>query len=126
MPDTQHRYFFVAKNTKTDHGYTIEFLNIPQLYASGETYAETVYYSYRVLADFLKQLPQEEAAITAYTLSAIPDNTDNTFYSIVSVPSDFNPHRMNTTFTISQALPDDIRKQAAQLSHLVEFGSLPA
>ncbi|WP_155286540.1 hypothetical protein [Lacticaseibacillus zhaodongensis] len=117
----ERHYFFVAKNVKTDHGYTIEFLNIPHLYASGVTYIETVYYSYRVLADFLNQLPDDEAAVTAYTLSSIPENEDHTFYTIISAPSDFDPHKMTTTFTIAQTLPAEIRKQAETLSHLVDY-----
>ncbi len=122
---TERRYFFVAKNVKTDSGYTIEFLNIPHVSASGVTYAETVYYSYRALSDFLSQLPEGEAALAAYTLAGIPENAENTFYSIVSVPSDYNPHKMTTTFTIAQTLPDEIRNQAAKLSHLVEYDDKP-
>jgi outer membrane lipoprotein-sorting protein len=121
MAQTGRRYFFVAKNTKTKSGYTIEFLNIPQLYASGVTYIEAVYYSYRVLADFLNQLPDDEAALAAYTLSSIPDNKDDTFYTIISVPGDFDPHKMQTTFTIAQSLPEEIRNQADKLSHLVDY-----
>lgn len=121
MADRTRHYFFVAKNTKTKTGYTIEFPTIPNLFASGVTYLEAVYYSYRVLSDFLKQLPHDEAALAAYTLSSIPDNKENTFYTIVSVPGDFDPHQMQTTFTIAQNLPEEIRRQADKLSHLVEY-----
>lgn len=121
MTQTGRHYFFVAKNTKTDAGYNISFPSIPNLFASGVTYLEAVYYSYRVLADFLQQLPDDEAALAAYTLSAIPENVASTFYTIVSVPSDFNPHQMQTTFTIAQNLPEEIRRQADKLSHLVDY-----
>lgn len=121
MTQTGRHYFFVAKNTKTEAGYHISFPTIPNLFASGVTYLEAVYYAYRVLSDFLQQLPDNEAALAAYTLSSIPDNVENTFYTIVSTTSDFDPHKMQTTFTIAQNLPDEIRRQAEKISRLVDY-----
>ncbi|MGO3582342.1 MAG: hypothetical protein ACTJER_03300, partial [Lacticaseibacillus paracasei] len=88
--------------------------------AVGTTYEETVYYSYRVLADFLSHLPKQKAEIRAYTLSDIPDTvSSNVFYSLVSVTPDFDPHKMETHFTLPQTPPADIRQKAAKLAGLV-------
>ncbi|WP_125702866.1 hypothetical protein [Lacticaseibacillus daqingensis] len=120
MPKTTRRYYFAARNEKTPHGYTISFVNIPHAQAVGVIYEETVYYSYRVLADFLAHLPADEAALTAYTLTQLPASEEpNVFYSLVSVTPDFNPHKMTTDFTLPQAPPAEIRRRAAQLAGLI-------
>ncbi|MCI1985694.1 MAG: hypothetical protein LKJ69_00160 [Lactobacillus sp.] len=120
MASTNRRYYFAARNEKTDHGYMINFVNIPQASAVGATYEETVYYSYRVLADFLSHLPDGEAALAAYSLTSLPKTTDdNVFYSLVSVTSDFDPHKMVTHFTLPQAPPEEIRRKANELAKLV-------
>lgn len=117
----QRHYNFIAKNTKTPHGYEISFPNIPAAQAVGANYEEAAYYSYRVLADFLKHLPQDEAAITAYSLTTIPDTADpNVFYSQVAVTPDFDPHKMVTHFTLPQAPPAEIRAKAKRLAGLAE------
>ena len=114
-------YNFIAKNKKTAHGYEISFPNIPAAQAVGENYEEAAYYSYRVLADFLKHLPAGEAALTAYTLTTIPAATEpDVIYSQVSVTDDFDPHKMVTHFTLPQAPPAEIRAKARQLAALAE------
>lgn len=113
-------YNFVAKNEKTAHGYVISFVNIPAAQAVGATYEEAVYYSYRVLSDFLAHLPADEVALTAYTLADIPDATSqDVFYSLVSVTPDFDPHKMTTHFTLPQTPPAEIRRKASKLAKLV-------
>lgn len=120
MADKTRRYYFAARNEETAHGYEISFVNIPQAQAVGATYEEAVYYSYRVLADFLSHLPQDEAALTAYTHATLPSaKADNVFYSLVSVTPDFDPHKMVTHFTLPQAPPAEIRRKASQLAKLV-------
>lgn len=120
MAKTGRHYYFVARNEKTKTGYHISFPNIPNVEAVGTTYEETVYYSYRVLADFLSHLPKQEAEIRAYTLSDIPDTvSSNVFYSLVSATPDFDPHKMETHFTLPQTPPADIRQKAAKLAGLV-------
>ena len=120
MAKTGRHYYFVARNEKTKTGYHISFPNIPNAEAVGTTYEETVYYSYRVLADFLSHLPKQEAEIRAYTLSDIPDTvSSNVFYSLVRVTPDFDPHKMETHFTLPQTPPADIRQKAAKLAGLV-------
>ena len=58
--------------------------------------------------------------IRAYTLSDIPDTvSSNVFYSLVSVTPDFDPHKMETHFTLPQTPPADIRQKAAKLAGLV-------
>ncbi|MFD1431942.1 hypothetical protein [Lacticaseibacillus yichunensis] len=124
MAKTTRRYYFAARNERTTHGYRINFVNIPQAEASGTTYEETVYYSYRVLAEFLAHLPKDEAALTAYTLNQMPDTEDNNvFYSLVSVTPDFDPHKMVTHFTLPQAPPAEIRRKASKLAQLVAHQS---
>ena len=119
MAKATRHYFFAARNEKNAHGYTIQFVNIPQLTAQGVTYQETVYYAYRVLASFLQSLPKNAAALKAYTLNTIPDTDDpNVFYSLVSVTEDFDPHQMMMHFTLPQAPPDEIKRMAGQLAHL--------
>ncbi len=116
MAKTGRHYYFVARNEKTKTGYHISFPNIPNAEAVGTTYEETVYYSYRVLADFLSHLPKQEAEIRAYTLSDIPDTVaSNVFYSLVSVTPDFDPHKMETHFTLPQTPPADIRQKRLNL-----------
>ncbi|WP_179395147.1 hypothetical protein [Lacticaseibacillus absianus] len=120
MAKTTRRYYFAARNEKTPNGYTISFVNIPHAQAVGVTYEETVYYSYRVLSDFLSHLPDDEAALTAYTLAQIPDSEEpNVFYSLVSVTPDYDPHKMLTDFTLPQAPPAEIRRRAGELANLV-------
>lgn len=117
ITETNQRYFFVAKNTQTATGFQISFTNIPHAQASGVTYEETVYYAYRVLADFLSHLPEGELALTAYTLHNLPQEaTPATFYSLVGVTPDFDPHKMTTTFILEQAPPDAIRREAARIA----------
>ncbi|RND75547.1 hypothetical protein FAM18133_01188 [Lacticaseibacillus paracasei] len=82
MAKTGRHYYFVARNEKTKTGYHISFPNIPNAEAVGTTYEETVYYSYRVLADFLSHLPKQEAEIRAYTLSDIPDTVSRVLVQI--------------------------------------------
>ena len=120
MATSTRRYYFAARNEKTDHGYMINFVNIPQASAVGSTYEEAVYYSYRVLADFLSHLPDGEAALTAYSLTSLPKaKEEDVFYSLVSVTPDFDPHRMVTHFTLPQAPPAEIRRKASELAKLV-------
>ncbi|WP_390406932.1 hypothetical protein [Lacticaseibacillus jixiensis] len=120
MADKARRYYFAARNEKTDHGYMINFVNIPQASAVGATYEEAVYYSYRVLSDYLSHLPEGEAATTAYSLAELPKGRSaNVFYSLVSVTPDFNPHKMVTHFTLPQAPPAEIRRKASELAKLV-------
>lgn len=120
MADKTRRYYFAARNEQTDHGYTINFVNIPEASAMGSTYEEAVYYSYRVLADFLSHLPDGEAALTAYSHAELPKaKTEGVFYSLVSVTPDFDPHRMVTHFTLPQAPPAEIRRKASELAKLV-------
>ncbi|WP_225046990.1 hypothetical protein [Lacticaseibacillus kribbianus] len=119
MVKTTRRYYFAARNAKTPHGYEINFVNIPHAQAVGVTYEETVYYAYRVLADFLLHLP-EDADLADYTLHQIPVSEDeNVFYSLVSATPDFDPHKMMTDFTLSQAAPLEIRRQADRIARLV-------
>ena len=114
------RYYFAARNEQTEHGFQISFVNIPQASALGSTYEEAVYYSYRVLADFLRHLPEGEAALAAYSLTTLPKaKTEGVFYSLVSVTPDFDPHRMVTHFTLPQAPPAEIRRKASELAKLV-------
>ncbi|WP_262314866.1 hypothetical protein [Lacticaseibacillus parakribbianus] len=119
MVKTTQRFYFAARNAKTAHGYEINFVNVPHAQAVGVTYEETVYYAYRVLADFLLHLP-EDAKVSDYTLRQIPESEDeNVFYSLVSATPDFDPHKMTTHFTLPQAGPAEIRRQGDRLAHLV-------
>lgn len=116
MAKTGRHYYFVARNEKTKTGYHISFPNIPNAEAVGTTYEETVYYSYRVLADFLSHLPKQEAEIRAYTLSDIPDTVaSNVFYSLVSVTPDFDPHKMERTLRFRKRHPPTFAKKRLNL-----------
>ncbi|KRM72474.1 hypothetical protein [Lacticaseibacillus brantae] len=121
MPTTNRRYFFVAKNERTAHGYTITFVNLPHLFALGENYDETVYYAYRVLSDYLTHAPKQEAATAAYALTTLPTEVpDNVFYSLVSVTEDFDPHKMENYFTLAQRPPEEIRTNANKIANLID------
>ncbi|KRO16684.1 hypothetical protein [Lacticaseibacillus saniviri] len=114
------RLFFVSHTIKTDRGYSIKFPNIPNGYAKGTTYEETLYYAYRVLSDFLSHLPKDEVAMTAYTLRDLPEvDSDNDFYALVSVPENFDPHQMRTYFTLPQVPPAEIRQKANAIAKII-------
>ncbi|MFD1441961.1 MULTISPECIES: hypothetical protein [Lacticaseibacillus] len=123
MAKATRRYFFAARNEKTPDGYLIQFVNMPELTAKGTTYQETVYYAYRVLANFLLGLPKKSAPLSAYTLTSLPDDEPdpNVFYSLVSATEDFDPHKMEMHFTLPQAPPDEIRRMGGQLAHLTTY-----
>lgn len=126
MSQPKRHYYFAARNQKTANGYMISFVNIPKAQAVGATYEETVYYSYRVLEEFLSHLPAGEAALTAYTLRTVPETEEpGVFYSLVSVTPDFDPHKMETHFTLPQAPPEEIRRKASKLAQLAGHRNHP-
>ncbi|MCD2257463.1 hypothetical protein ACNAN0_05580 [Agrilactobacillus fermenti] len=117
------KYVFGAKNTKTETGYQIEFINIPKIYAKGTTYEETVYYSYRVLANFLTSLEHDPKRIQKYTLqmSQAMKPNKNVFYSIILADPSLDPHQMETSFILPQATAETIGTEATALSRLLNY-----
>jgi len=72
------------------------------------------------LSDYLTHQPREEATMAAYALSNIPEQVpENIFYSVVSVTADFDPHKMETYFTLPQMPPEDVRQNANKIAKLI-------
>lgn len=120
------KYIFGAKNIKTRDGYQINFLNIPHIFAKGTTYEETVYYSYRVLSHFLTQITDKSEDIEAYTFHKVSDLdlTEDTFYSLILVTPDLDPHKMETSFILPQATADHISDEAEIIGKMINFQNI--
>ncbi|MCH4170651.1 MAG: hypothetical protein LKF36_05415 [Lactobacillus sp.] len=121
--ESNQNFVFGVKNTKTNDGYTINFINIPQIFAKGKTYEETVYYSYRVLANFLLPFSDNLEKIKAYTFRTVDtvDMSENTFYSLITVTGDLDPHKMETAFILPQTTAAHVNQEADMLSKLINY-----
>lgn len=120
------KFIFGVKNVKTHDGYMITFLNIPNIFAKGVTYEETVYYSYRVLSNFLTPLAAKPESIEKYTFHKASDFelTDDSFYSIISATPDLDPHKMETSFILPQTTSAHIGQEADMLSKLINYQNI--
>lgn len=120
------KFVFGAKTIKTHEGYMITFLNIPNIFAKGVTYEETVYYSYRVLANFLAPLVGKTEQIEKYTFHQVADLdlTDNSFYTLILATADLDPHKMETSFILPQTTSDHIGQEADSLGKLLNYQNI--
>ncbi|KRN29763.1 hypothetical protein IV38_GL000652 [Lactobacillus selangorensis] len=119
----QPRYVFGVLNLKTDAGYEIHFLNIPDLSAKGVTYAETLYYAYRVLSHFLEPFKEDAAQILQYTFRELPifKKDKNSFLTLITVTHDLDPHKMEMTFLLPQTRASELADEADQVGRLIRF-----
>lgn len=108
-------YLFLALNQSTPLGCTIEFVDLPTTVTRGAVYDETVYYSYRVLAQYLMTLDDPASAATAKDLPLIAP--EDAFYSLVSVEPDLNPHHMQTHLITPFSTSRMTAKAMTQLEH---------
>ncbi|MFD1672711.1 hypothetical protein ACFQ5M_11420 [Agrilactobacillus yilanensis] len=120
------KFVFGAKNIKTHEGYMITFLDIPNIFAKGVTYEETVYYSYRVLSNFLTPLIGKTESIDKYTFHRVADMdlTDDSFYSLILATPDLDPHKMETSFILPQTTADHVGQEADALSKLINYQNI--
>ncbi|MFL2029966.1 hypothetical protein [Loigolactobacillus zhaoyuanensis] len=120
MTAANHDYTFPIKITKGTDRFFIQFLTIPQLTASGEIYAEAEYYAYRVLADHLLALKTQPAKIEALTgTSAEQTVDDQSFLSLIIVPQNLDPHKMQAQFVIPHDTPEHAHNEINKITRLI-------
>ncbi|MFD0897037.1 hypothetical protein [Loigolactobacillus binensis] len=113
-------YTFPIKVTKRAGRFFIAFLTIPQLSASGEIYAEAEYYAYRVLADYLLSLKDQPTKIQALTQTTTTATVDqHSFLSIIQVPLNLDPHKMQVQFTLPHDAPEHAHSEINKIKELI-------
>lgn len=122
MTNLADDYFtFAALNTKLSDHYEIKFLNIPNLTASGVTYLEALYYSYRVLSTFLVPFQDNLEKILPYTFqtSALERISDHQFVTLNFAKRPFDPHQIQTRLLLPLFVPKNIASDIQRFNNLL-------
>ncbi|MCI1891341.1 hypothetical protein [Schleiferilactobacillus perolens] len=106
---------------RTPRGYVLRLSSDPSISAKGTVFEEAVYYFYRVLSDFLKKERDEGKDIRDFTFMHFDfHELDQVhFLTLVSVPENLDPHKMEMTMTFPQTRLVDLGDTFNQLKALL-------